>query len=356
MKKAIGSLLIIAVIAAALTGCGKNEQKTSLEDFSIVTTSADKVILDCDMGYVNDDAFALMFLLQADRSGYVDLLGVTVSGGNKLGAVGVNGALLQLEKVERTDIPVYIGQDEPLKGFQVERAQRSGYLSGAYADLDNYVSPGCYHDLGQLYNKMWGYSQMEAQSESSAEFMTEQVKKYPGEITILCIGPATNVALACMADDSFAENTAGIIYMGGSVSGNSSFNWQYDADAVKICLESPFPCQIVCTSEISDTMVIPPQFIDGLSVYENSAVAAFFVKYKQAANSNKKLWDVVIPAVFLCPELISKSEERAAAVSVEDESYGETKFTEEGTKVTIISEVNGPDVFALMEILYGMED
>lgn len=354
MKKAIGMLLIITIIITTLTGCGKEKTKTSLADFNIVTTSSNKVILDCDMGYVNDDTFALMFLLQADQSDYIDLLGVAVSGGNKLGAVGVNAALLQLERVGRTDIPVYIGQDEPLKGFNVERAKQAGYLSGAYSDLDRYVSPENYHNLGELYSETWGYSETKAQSESSAEFMVEQVKKYPGEITILCIGPATNVALACLADASFAENTAGIIYMGGSASGDRSFNWQYDADAVKICLESAFPKQIICTSEISDTMSIPAQFIDELSASENSSVASFFVKRKSVANSNKKLWDVAIPAVFLCPELISKSEELTVSVSVEDESYGETKFTEKGTKATIVSEVNGSDIFVLMGILYGI--
>ncbi len=169
---------------------------------------------------------------------------------------------------------------------------------GAYSDLDRYVSPENYHNLGELYSETWGYSETKAQNESSAEFMVEQVKKYPGEITILCIGPTTNVVLVCLADDSFAENTAGIIYMGGSASGDRSFNWQYDADAVKVCLESAFPKQTVCTSET-------------------------------VANSNKKLWDVVIPAVFLCPELISKSKEVTISVSVEDESYGETEFTDD---------------------------
>lgn len=87
MKKAIGMLLGITMIITTLTGCGKEQPKTSLTDFNIVTTSSNKVILDCDMGYVNDDTFALMFLLQADKAGYIDLLGVAVSGGNKLGAV-----------------------------------------------------------------------------------------------------------------------------------------------------------------------------------------------------------------------------------------------------------------------------
>lgn len=73
---------------------------------SMLAGCTTKVILDCDMSYVNDDAFAMMFLAQADKLGYIDLLGVAVSGGNKTGAVAVNVVLLQLEAVGRTDIPV----------------------------------------------------------------------------------------------------------------------------------------------------------------------------------------------------------------------------------------------------------
>jgi MinD superfamily P-loop ATPase len=64
------------MILLCLGGCGKSTAASS-EAF-IVTTSADKVILDCDMGYVNDDAFALMLLLQADKMDYIELLGAAV--------------------------------------------------------------------------------------------------------------------------------------------------------------------------------------------------------------------------------------------------------------------------------------
>ncbi|MBQ7954370.1 MAG: nucleoside hydrolase [Lachnospiraceae bacterium] len=372
MKRKISLFLLAMVLVVTFAGCGKygtaggvksgmeNETesetmpvKTSLSDFNIVTTSANKVILDCDMGFVNDDSFALMFLLQADKLGYIDLMGVVVSGGNKIGAVAVNATLLQLEAVGRTDIPVYIGRDEPLKGFNVERASKTDWPGEVYSNLEKYVTPDNYHNQGELYNSSWGYSETKAQEESASRFMREQVKQYPGEVTILCVGPATNVALACQEDDTFAQNTAGIIYMGGKLKKDASFNWWYDADAVKICLESDFPKQIICTSEISGTMGIPSKFIEELAGYEKSAVAKFFAERETIANSNKKLWDVVIPAVYMCPELVTVSEERAVTVSVEEDTYGQMEFAENGTKATVVSEVNGQDVYALMKILFG---
>ena len=187
---------------------------------------------------------------------------------------------------------------------------------------------------------------------SATEFMMEQVKQYPGQIMILCIGPATNVALACQADETFAENTAGIIYMGGNMGNESSFNWSYDADAVKVCLESAFPKQMICTSEIVEFMKIPPRFLKELATFENSEVAQFFVDRSGIAGANKKLWDVVIPAVLLCPELVVTSVEDSVAVSVEEDTYGLMSFAENGTKATVVSEVKGPDVYALMQELF----
>lgn len=77
-----------------------------------------KVILDCDMTYLGDDAMCMCILAQADNIGLIDLLGVTITGGNSFVASGTNAALNQLEAIGREDIPVYMGTDVPLNGFR----------------------------------------------------------------------------------------------------------------------------------------------------------------------------------------------------------------------------------------------
>ena len=83
-----------------------------------------KVVLDTDMTFLGDDAFCLSILVQADNIGLIDLVGVTVTGGNSFVSVGTNAALRQLELWGRSDIPVYIGTDEPLNGFRDLEDQR----------------------------------------------------------------------------------------------------------------------------------------------------------------------------------------------------------------------------------------
>lgn len=78
---------------------------------------------------------------------------------------------------------------------------------------------------------------------------------------------------------------------------------------------------MICTSEIVESMKIPSQFLKELAAFENSEVAQFFVERSGIAGANKKLWDVAIPAVLLCPELIVTSVEDSVAVSVGEETY-----------------------------------
>ena len=109
---------LLAILVALVMCLGSTAAMAELSDFDIVTTAEDnKVILDCDMGYLGDDVWCMSILAQADAGGYVDFLGVTSVGGNEICAVGVNAILNQLEEIERTDIPVYIGTDVPGHGL-----------------------------------------------------------------------------------------------------------------------------------------------------------------------------------------------------------------------------------------------
>lgn len=50
---------------------------------------------------------------------------------------------------------------------------------------------------------------------NAAMFMVEQVRKYPGQVSIYAAGGLTNVALAVRLDDDFARNAKELVIMGG---------------------------------------------------------------------------------------------------------------------------------------------
>ena len=71
------------------------------------------MIVDADMGVLNDDAVALFMLLNTPN---IEVLGVTIVPGNSWMENGTAAALRQLELIGRTDVPVFMGVREPLMG------------------------------------------------------------------------------------------------------------------------------------------------------------------------------------------------------------------------------------------------
>lgn len=89
MKKKVVSMALAATMLGGVMA--PTSASAALEDYSIVTNAEDnKVIFDCDMGYLGDDAYCMYILTQADAAGWIDLLGVTSVGGNEICATGAN--------------------------------------------------------------------------------------------------------------------------------------------------------------------------------------------------------------------------------------------------------------------------
>lgn len=332
--------------------------------YDIATTAADnKVILDCDMTYLGDDAMCMSILTQADALCWIDLLGITITGGNTVVASGTNAALNQLEKIGRTDIPVYMGTDVPLNGFRdmEKQAEVVGRIDrwGVMFQLDKYVAPEQYHDLGSFYQRSWGYSQTEPQSQNSVDFMIEQVQKYPGKVTIISVGGATNIALACEKEETFAENTAGIIYMAaavdvkGSVTDYAEFNCFYDAEAFEICLKSDFPSQVIVPRDVAEQAVLNKSAFDLMDAKEKTPVSLLWLEnqyslYQRNTSYKTGCTDAVTAAVLLNPGLITAEEDRDMTVDANPESpaYGgvatwKSGEGEEGAaKVSIVFEID----------------
>ncbi len=300
-----------------------------------------KVILDCDMTYLGDDAMCMCILAQADTLGLIDLIGITITGGNSFTACGTNAALNQLEFIGRSDIPVYMGTDIPIEGFRNMEEQEaivdktSRY--GAMYHVDDYISPEKYHDLGVFYERKWGYSQAEPQSQSSMDFMLEQVHNYPGEITFISIGAPINIAMACREDEDFARDTAGIIYMGMTVCGQGTytpyadFNCFYDAKAFQICTSSSFPSQTAIPHEASKSALLNKAVFDLMDDKNDTLISKLWLEnqyslYQRTTTRTDGCPDAMAAVVFLYPEVITQKENLFVQINTDtsDAEYGKT--------------------------------
>ena len=339
MKKIHLALICLLCVILCMAGCassrnaGSEEVKTlsareMKSKYSIKTTARDtKVIIDGDFQTLNDDTYALFTLLKADELGFLDLLGITTVGGNTLIAGAAYDVLNQLERVDRADVPVYLGYDIPLTGFKdQDKLQNTigkmGYL-GAYRFIDQYTTDyKKAKELGISVSPLPDPVTEPRTDMDAVDFMISQVHKYPGKVWILSLGAPTNVAKAVMKDPTFAQDAAGIFYMGGvyEASGeelkNIEINFWYDPDATNICLAAPWKAQRIISHDAATTCTKGADSYRMFKEKQGTEINKYIVESLAPIYENGKeeallfCWDPMVPACLLCPDLIETVKEK----------------------------------------------
>ncbi|AQK51656.1 hypothetical protein Zm00014a_036425 [Zea mays] len=161
-------------------------------------TRRDKLIIDTDPGI--DDSMAI---LMAFRAHTLEIIGLTTIFGNVDTEGATCNALLLCERAGHPEVPVAEGSHEPLKGGKPRIAD---FVHGS-------------DGIGNLFLPAPSAKKVE---ESAADFMVNKVSEFPGEVSVLALGPLTNVALAIKRDPSFASKVNKIVVLGGAffVAGN----------------------------------------------------------------------------------------------------------------------------------------
>lgn len=184
-----------------------------------------RVIIDTDPGV--DDAFALLLAM---RSPELKIEGITAVAGNVPLDLTLPNALRMVEIAGRTDIPVAAGAKGPL----VRRL-----VTAAYA-----------HGENGLGGAVFPEPKIKPVSAPAAEFIRATVRGHPGELTLITVGPLTNVATALKMDSELAGMIRSIVMMGGSLSGGNitpaaEFNVYVDPEAARIVFQSGIPVTMV---------------------------------------------------------------------------------------------------------------
>ena len=199
-----------------------------------------KVILDCDPGH--DDAFAIMLAAQ-----HLDLLGVTTVGGNGYLPKVTRNALVVLEQVGRTDIPVYPGHAGPSTHELV-------------------TAPNVHGESG-LDGPVVTEPVRKPESKHAVDFIVETVMN-TDDVTLIATGPLTNIAAALNREPRIAEKAAGLYIMGGGAyAGNwtpaAEFNIWVDAEAAYKVFHSGIDLHMVGVN-LTRQCPVDTEFIEGL--------------------------------------------------------------------------------------------
>ncbi|MBC2607535.1 nucleoside hydrolase [Pelagicoccus albus] len=283
-----------------------------------------KVIIDQD-AFEGPGMQPILMLLQSPD---VEVLGITTVSGDGWQPEETARTLRMLEMIDRTDIPVYGGATYPLvnsKELTELREKRYGKLGykGAWTETwpsTDEMSRADYHGPDVIPPFAEGHPSIEAAEGTAAEFMIEQTKKYPGEVTIIAMGPMTNLALAQRLDYKFASRVKQLCLMGGTFnqplfynhgpfalqraySPRMSFNYQWDPEAAHIVHTSPFPKISLVTSDASVDIFGTKELLDKIAS-SDSKVAAYVT---EIAKVGFPLWDEVQAGAWLEPDIVTES-------------------------------------------------
>ncbi|MQA77442.1 MAG: nucleoside hydrolase [Streptosporangiales bacterium] len=286
-----------------------------------------KVIVDADMGELNDDAVALFMLANSPS---VDVLGVTIVAGNTWAEEGTAYGLRQLELIKRTDIPVIVGAGEPLNASRQQQLAAEQDLFGniEYTGAFSRERPRSYRDLAEP--PYGGYPKTRPAKGTAVKFIVDQVKKHPHQVTLFALGPAANVTLAMKEHPEIVPLVKDVIYMGGAfdVPGNTSpaaeFNWWFDPEAAKMAVRTPFEKQTIVPLDVCETVTYSKAEYDRIVAGRETPIKKMFKDlhgpgFAEDPEDTSFVWDALTAAIFLEPDLATKVEKRYVDV---DSTYG----------------------------------
>jgi len=214
-----------------------------LTALALPASAAKKIIIDTDPG--TDDALALMLALNSPE---LDVRAVTVVPGNVTAAMGLENALRMISLANRCDIPVAGGAQHPL--FQ------------------KLITAEFWHGKNGLGNVELPASKCKVDPRFGPDLIIQLVHASPHEITLVPVGPLTNIALAVEKDPSIVPLVKEVILMGGSISGGNvtaaaEFNIYNDPEAAQIVFQAGWPLTMVGL-EVGDKALFTHKYLDEL--------------------------------------------------------------------------------------------
>ena len=195
-----------------------------------------RIILDTDPGI--DDALALFLALASPD---IQLEAITTVSGNVHVDLTTRNALALLELAGRPGIPVARGCDRPL----VRQPVTADYVHGR-------------NGLGGIELPE---PKLQPSSQHAVDLIIEKIMAVPGEITLVPIGPLTNIALALRKEPHIAQHVREVVIMGGAlqVPGNvtptAEFNIYADPHAAHIVLHAGWPIRLVTLDVTTKTLL-----------------------------------------------------------------------------------------------------
>ena len=273
-----------------------------------------KIIIDTDPG--QDDAVAILTALASPED--FEVLGIVAVAGNVTLMQNARNALKLVELSGRTDIPVYAGCERPMRRTLVT----AEYVHGE-SGLDGPDLPA---------------PQIVLRPQHGVDFLVQTLLAHEERtITLACLGPLTNVAMAMVKAPQIIPRIKEIVMMGGgyfeqgNITPSAEFNIYVDPDAADIVMRSGVPITM-SPLDLTHTMLSTKDRLERFRALGNRSGAAVadmlgfserFDLSKYGANG-APLHDPTVIAFLLKPELFKGRQVNCTIETASELTVGST--------------------------------
>ncbi|WP_209426167.1 nucleoside hydrolase [Pararhodobacter sp. SW119] len=303
---------------------------------------ARKIIIDTDPG--QDDAVAILLALASPE---LDLLGITCVAGNVPLPLTSRNARIVCELAERPEVKVFAGCDRPMKRQLVTAEHVHGKTGLDGIDLPDPAMP--------------------LQTTHAVDFLIETLRREPvGSVTLVPIGPLTNIATAMARAPDIVPRIERIVLMGGAyfevgnITPAAEFNIFVDPEAAAIVFAAGVPITMIPLDVTHQALTTRPR-VEAFRVLPGRvgpAVAGwtdFFERFDKDkyGTEGAPLHDPCTIAWLLNPDLFNGRE-----VNVEIETEGRLtlgmtvvdywRVTDRAPNATFLREIDADGFFALL--------
>src|SRR5579863_5700260 len=258
---------------------------------STFAQSPRRVIIDTDPGV--DDAMAILLALNSPE---LKVEALTVVPGNVEGKQGLENALKIVSLANRCDVVVAGGAQHPLN--------------------QKLITAQFWHGKNGLAAVELPASKCKADSRFGPDLIIEMAHKYPHELTLIPVGPLTNIALAVSKDPSIASLVRDIVIMGGSITGGNvngaaEANIYNDPEAAAIVFNAGWMVTMV-GSDVGERTIITRKYLADLQSLhgpESDFVAKladyYLTRSEKSGYAGAAMYDPLAVGTAIDPSLVT---------------------------------------------------
>ena len=307
-----------------------------------------RIIFDTDSAVFNDAAAALAMLLP--HQDQINILGITVVAGNHTVAQGTEHMLHLLEVTGATHLPLYLGAEAPLLNTPRLAAKQE-------AEFGPITFKGAFDAKPDLCPPHGGhFATVRPQTTGAVQFIINTLEHYPNEVTIVALGPMTNLAMAFLARPDLASTVKQLVFMGGNVRvpGNTTrsaeFNIWFDPEAAAAVLRSTIPHVVMFGLDITNQAPIKQDLFNRIVTADTPLTRLMLhdlaPRFTSQPDAYYYAWDCITAAWLIDPSIVTAVERLPLTVETEfGPTYGATRVTSSAARnVRLVDVMLGLDV------------